>query len=51
MFHSSVNSSAPRQESYLDDYQTATEANLAEQQRSDLYADLVWLCFFLTVSC
>lgn len=40
MFHYAVNNSAPRPESYLDDYQTATGANLTEQQRSDLYAEL-----------
>ena len=40
MFHHSVNNSAPRPESYLEDYQTATGVNLTEQQRSDLYAEL-----------
>ena len=32
--------SAPRPESYLEDYETATGVNLTEQQRSDLYAEL-----------
>ena len=40
MFHYAVNNSAPRPESYLEDYQTATGVNLTEQQRSDLYAEL-----------
>ena len=40
MFHYAVVNSAPRPESYLEDYQTATGANLTEQQRSDLYAEL-----------
>ena len=35
-----VVNSAPRPESYLDDYQTATGVDLTEQQRSDLYAEL-----------
>lgn len=40
MSHYAVNNSAPRPESYLEDYQTATGVNLTEQQRSDLYAEL-----------
>lgn len=40
MSHYSVNNSAPRPESYLEDYQTATGVNLTEQERSDLYAEL-----------
>ena len=40
MFHYAVVNSAPRPESYLVDYQTATGVNLTEQQRSDLYAEL-----------
>ena len=40
MSHYAVVNSAPRPESYLVDYQTATGANLTEQQRSDLYAEL-----------
>ncbi|KAF9781683.1 hypothetical protein BJ322DRAFT_1161494 [Thelephora terrestris] len=40
MFHYALNGSAPRPESYLEDYQTATGVNLTEQQRSDLYAEL-----------
>lgn len=35
-----VVNSAPRPESYFVDYETATGANLTEQQRSDLYAEL-----------
>lgn len=40
MFHYSVNNSAPRPESYLADYQTAIGANLTEQERWDLFAEL-----------
>ena len=40
MSHYAVVNSAPRPESYLDDYQTATGVDLTEQQRSDLYAEL-----------
>lgn len=40
MSHYAVVNSAPRPESYLVDYQTATGVNLTEQQRSDLYAEL-----------
>ena len=40
MSHYAVVNSAPRPESYLVDYETATGANLDEEQRSDLYAEL-----------
>lgn len=40
MSHYAVVNSAPRPESYFVDYETATGANLTEQQRSDLYAEL-----------
>ena len=40
MAHYAVVNSAPRPESYFVDYETATGANLTEQQRSDLYAEL-----------
>lgn len=40
MSHYAVVNSAPRPESYLVDYETATGVNLTEQQRSDLYAEL-----------
>jgi alpha,alpha-trehalase len=40
MAHYAVVNSAPRPESYLTDYETATGVNLTEQQRSDLYAEL-----------
>ena len=38
--HCAVVNSAPVPESYFVDYETATGANMTEQQRSDLYAEL-----------
>ena len=40
MFRYAVNNSAPRPESYVEDYETTSILNLNDQQRSDLYADL-----------
>ena len=38
--HYSVSHSAPRPQSYLEEYQTATSVNLAEQQHPNLYTEL-----------
>ena len=40
MFRYAVNNSAPRPESYVEDYETTLILNLNDQQRSDLYAEL-----------
>ena len=40
MAHYAAVNSAPRPESYFEDYETATGVNLTEQERSDLYAEL-----------